>query len=564
MSTAATATPPAPALDPRRWVTLGIVLMALIIVVLDNTVLTVAIPTILRDFHTELPSLQWVLTGYSLTFATLLIIGGRLGDLYGARTMFILGAALFGVGSFLASIATSVPSLLLGESLIEGIGASLMLPATLAILSNTFTGHERAKAFAVWGAMAGAGVAFGPVLGGWLTTDYSWRWSFRINLVVTPLAVLGGLLFIKPTPRAERRQRIDVVGAVLVATGTFLLVFGLSEGGTYGWFRPLRTLTVLGHPVWPEGRPVSAIPVTFVLAVALLVGFHAWERAREVRGRDPLFEFGLLRHLGFRYGLITTAVLAMGQLGFLFVIPVLLQDGKHLSALDSGLWIVPSGLFIIVGAQIGGRLTRRINTTHVVRLGLVLEAVGLCATALVITPDVTLGALLPGFALFGIGLGFASSQLTNVVLSEIPPDHAGTASGANTTVRQIGAALGIAIIGSLLTTQTIRSATSQVGRSTLPTGLKEAAGTQLHSAGVGFTPPAGTAPGDLRTLGGILEHAVANGARPAMLFAAAVIVVGAALSFLIPKLDLPDDDAGALAGVDTIDPVEALEVLDAV
>ena len=132
-----------PEADPRRWLTLGVVVMALIIVALDNTILTVAIPTILRDFHTELPSLQWVLTGYSLTFATLLIIGGRLGDIYGARRMFILGAALFGVGSLLASVATSVPTLLVGESLIEGIGASLMLPATLAILSNTFTGRER-------------------------------------------------------------------------------------------------------------------------------------------------------------------------------------------------------------------------------------------------------------------------------------------------------------------------------------------------------------------------------------------------------------------------------------
>jgi EmrB/QacA subfamily drug resistance transporter len=552
-----------PSDDPRRWITLAIVVMAMIIIVLDNTVLTVAIPTILRDFHTELPSLQWVLTGYSLTFATFLIIGGRLGDIYGARRMFILGAALFGVGSFLASIASSVPTLLLGESLIEGIGASLMMPATLAIISTTFTGPDRAKAFAIWGAVAGAAVAFGPVVGGFLTTSYSWRWSFRINLVIAPLAIIGAVLFVRPTPTSGRRQRIDGVGALLVAAGTFLLVFGLSEGGTYGWFEPLRALTVLGHTAWPASRPISAIPVVFVLAALLLGAFYRWERGREAGGRDPLFEFGMLGHLGFRYGLLTTAVLAMGQLGFIFVLPVVLQDGKHLSALDSGLWLVPSGLFIVLGAQIGGRLTRRVNTTLVVRHGLVLEALGLCAIAAAMHPGLTFVQLLPGFALFGIGLGFASSQLTNVVLSDIPPDHAGAASGANTTVRQMGAALGIAIIGSLLSTQTTRGAVSRVASSTLPSGVKEAASAQLRSAGVGFRPPAGAAAQDVSTLRHILETSLTTGARPALLFAAVVVTLGAGLSFLIPRLPPPPADELA-AGLTTIDPVEALEAFDAV
>jgi EmrB/QacA subfamily drug resistance transporter len=510
--------------DPRRWITLAIVLLSTIIIVIDNTVLTVAIPTILRDFHTELPSLQWVLTGYSLTFATFLIIGGRLGDIYGARRTFIAGATLFGIGSYLASESSSVPSLLLGESLIEGIGASLMMPATLSILSTTFTGSERSRAFAAWGATAGAAVAFGPLLGGYLTTSYSWRWSFRINLFVAPLAVIGALLFMRASAPAARRQRIDVVGAVLIATGTFLLVFGLSEGSAYGWFQPTRALTVLGWTAWPATRAISAIPIVFVLALAVLTGFIVWERTRERTGRDPLFQLGLLRHLGFRYGLLTTAVLAMGQLGFLFVLPVVLQDGKHLSAQESGLWLVPSGLFIVLGAQLGGRIARRVNTTVVVRAGLVLEMLGLCAIAIAMTPHLTFPQLLPGFALFGVGLGFASSQLTNVVLSEIPAESAGAASGANTTVRQIGSALGIAVIGSLLTTQT------------------------AHALGSGHP----------------IEVALPDAARPALLFAAAVVTVGTCLSFLIPMLAPAADDAAALAGVGTIDPVEALEVFDGV
>jgi predicted MFS family arabinose efflux permease len=434
-----------------------------------------------------------------------------------------------------ASISHSLPVLLLGESLIEGIGASLMLPATLAIISNTFSGRERVKAFAAWGALAGASAAFGPGVGGYLTSDYSWRWAFRINLVVAPIAVLGGLFVVRPSPPADRRQRIDVTGAVLVAIGTFLLVFGLSEGGRYGWWKPLGPLSMRGHRIWPGSRPVSAIPVAFVGAVALLLAFVWWERNRSRKGRDPLFEFELLHHRSFRYGLLTTAVLAMGQLGFLFVMPVFLQDGRHLSALDSGLWLVPLGLFIMVGAQVGARLNRYIGTVAVVRAGLVLEAVGLCAVAAVITPGLRLLEVLPGFAVFGIGLGFASSQLTNVVLSEIPAGHAGAASGANTTVRQIGAALGIATVGSLLTTLTARKAVSGVAASGLPAGLRATADSRIHEVGVGFTPPAGTSSGDAATLRHILDGAVAHGARPALLFAAAVVTVGAGLSFLIPS-----------------------------
>src|SRR5579862_6590621 len=189
--------------DPRRWITLAIVIISAFIVVLDNTVLNVAIPTILKEFHTTLPSLEWVITGYALTFATLLIIGGRLGDVYGHRRVFVVGAALFGVGSLLASVSQSVGVMILGEAIIEGIGASLMLPATLAILSTTFHGRERATAFATWGATAGVAAASGPVVGGFLTDFYSWRWAFRINVVIAPLAIVGALCFMQRGVRSD-------------------------------------------------------------------------------------------------------------------------------------------------------------------------------------------------------------------------------------------------------------------------------------------------------------------------------------------------------------------------
>jgi EmrB/QacA subfamily drug resistance transporter len=521
----------------RRWITLGIVVMAAFIVALDNSVLNVAIPTILRELDTDLLSLQWVLTGYSLTFATFLVIGGRLADIFGARRTLIIGAALFGLGSFVASIANSVPVLVFGEALIEGIGASLMLPATISIISTTFQGPVRATAFAAWASSFGAAVAFGPIIGGYLTTYYSWRWSFRINVIVAPITIIGALLFMAPSPRHARRQRIDVPGALLVASGMFLFVFGLSEGGMYGWLAPLRDFTVGPWTLWSSDAAVSLVPVSFVLAILLLATFVVVERAKERADNDPLFEFGQLRHLGFRYGLLTTMILSMGQLGLIFVMSVFLQDGRHLSAVDNGLWLLPIGVSIVLGSQFGGRLVHVVGATTVVRVGLTLEVLGLLVVAFAISPDVAFTSLLPGFILFGGGIGFAVAQLTNVVLSDVPAERAGSASGANSTVRQIGSALGIAVVGTLLTTLTVRHAVDAInGAADLTPDVKARVVSGVRAGGVSFDSSSIGSPGAVTTVRHALDSAVTAGARPALFFAAGVVAIGTAVSFLIPTV----------------------------
>ena len=537
----------------RRWITLGIVVMAAFIVALDNSVLNVAIPTILRELDTDLLSLQWVLTGYSLTFATFLVIGGRLADIFGARRTLIVGAALFGLGSFIASIAHSVPVLVFGEALVEGLGASLMLPATISIISTTFTGPVRATAFAAWASSFGAAVAFGPIIGGYLTTYYSWRWSFRINVIVAPITILGAMLFMAPSPRSERRQRIDIPGALLIASGMFLFVFGLSEGGTYGWFVALRDFTVGPWTVWSSDAAVSLVPVSFVLSIVLLTTFVVVERAKERADDDPLFEFGQLRHLGFRYGLLTTMILSMGQLGLIFVMAVFLQDGRHLSAVDNGLWLLPIGVAIVLGSQCGGRLVHRVGATTVVRVGLSLEVLGLVLVALVISPHVTFLSLLPGFLLFGTGIGFAVAQLTNVVLSDVPAERAGSASGANSTVRQIGSALGIAVVGTLLTTLTVRHAVDAINSAIdLPPDVKARVVSGVRAGGVSFDSSSIGSPAAAATVRHALDSAVTAGARPALFFAAGVVAIGTAVSFLIPKV-----------GPITTEEIVELEALDA-
>jgi predicted MFS family arabinose efflux permease len=230
----------------------------------------------------------------------------------------------------------------------------------------------------------------------------------------------------------------------------------------------------------------------------------------------------------------------MGQLGLLFVLPVFLQDGKHLSAETNGVWVLPTGLFIILGAQVGGRLTRIVGTTAVARAGLVLETIGLVVLAVVMSPSLGFLTLLPGFAFFGVGIGFASSQLTNVVLSAIPPEDAGAASGANTTSRQIGAALGIAVIGSILTSETIRRAVPSVRAATaLPVTLRAQIAASLRELGPNVVVPAHAAPHQVAILQRIIATALADASQPALYFAAAVVGLGALLSLLIPRIGPP-------------------------
>ncbi|MCU1394027.1 MAG: drug resistance transporter, EmrB/QacA subfamily [Ilumatobacteraceae bacterium] len=541
------------AADPRRWITLGIMSATVIIISLDTTVLNVAIPTILKDFHTTLPSLQWVITGYALVFASLLIIGGRLGDLFGHRRIFVIGAALFGTGSLIAALSQSVPQLVIGEAVIEGVGAALMMPSSLAILSKSFVGHERAVAFGLWGAVGGASAAFGPVVGGFLTSDYSWRWSFGINVIIVPLAIIGALLFTPKLRHEGRRERLDIRGAVLVASGMALLVFGLSEGSEYGWLTPKRDILLGGHDIWPASRPVSLVIVAFVIAIVILTAFYRLSRAKERDDASPLFEFGQLRHRSFRFGLLTVAALSLGQLSLAFVLPVFLQEGRHLSAETNGLWQLPSGLCFLIGAQISSRLARRLPLAVIVRIGVVMTICGFAYLAIVISPSLQFWTLFPTYIMYGIGFGLSIPQITNIVLTEVEPDKAGAASGANNTAKQMGVSLGVAIIGSLVTSRTIASAVDRVGNaSSLSPELKAQAAALLRKNGVTFIPPAHASAADVATLRRIFVEGLASGAKWPLVFSCITGLVSLIVSFGIPRRpaaahDVVIDDEARLA-----------------
>jgi EmrB/QacA subfamily drug resistance transporter len=438
--------------DNRRWWTLGFTLLAVIVTVIDNTVLTVAIPRIMADLDATISSVQWVFTGYALTFASLLVIGGRLGDIYGPRRIVLIGVSLFGVGSLVAALATSLPMLILGEAVIEGIGAALLVPNTLSLVARTFEGRERAFAFAAWATAVGAAAALGPVLGGFLTTYYSWRWAFGINVFVAPAVVIGTLLTTDADAEMGERQRLDFRGAFLIAAGMFLVVFALSQGSVYGWWQPKQAVAVAGLVVWPVSAPISVVPVALVVGVGLLVVFVRTELSLERRQRDPLFEFSQFRHLTFRYTNITTFCIAFSQLGVSLSLALYLQEAEHLSPMENGLWVFPIGIAILVGAPFGGWLSRSWGATATLRLGTALNFVGLVILSLLLSSGVDYWTILPAFLFSGFSSGIVSSQINQVLLHDIDPLRAGAASGVNTTARQSAGALGVAVLGTIFAT----------------------------------------------------------------------------------------------------------------
>jgi len=511
----------------------------LFIIVLDNTILNVAVPTIIRQFHTQVSSLQWVISGYSLVFASLLISFGRLGDIIGRRKLFFVGAALFATGSLIASLSQSVVQLFLGESLIEGIGAAMMLPATLSILSATFRGRERGVAFAVWGSVAGGAGALGPWIGGILTTDYSWRWAFRVNVVIAPLAILAGIFYVHES-KDERGKGLDLPGVVAVTAGLFALVFGIIEAARYGWWKPVGNQSIGGWN-WPL-HAVSVVPVSLAISAVVLVAFVRIELRRVAADKPVVFDFTDLVHRGFRYGLINTTVLAMGEFGAFFVLPIFLQAGLHLSAIRSGTWLLPAGIMAFVGGGIGGQLSRRYGPKYVITVGLTLEAIGIWGYVAVFSSSTTFYSLLPALMLHGIGIGFATSQLTNVVLSDIPPQKAGSASGAAGMVRQVGTALGIALIGAIFVSQATSHVRHDLAQARdIPTAVREQVVKGVGD-GIGGGAPVGASDTPTgRRIGILVSTGVADAARPAVAFAGVVVTVGALISLLVPNIPAEEE-----------------------
>ena len=434
----------------RKWAPLFVLSLGLAIIIIDTTLLNVSLKYLIIDLKTNIQALQWVITAYSLTLAALTITGGRLGDLFGRKRMFVLGAAIFAIGSFVASQSNHVSTMIIGESLIEGVGAALMMPATASLLVSTYRGRQRAIAMGVWGGIAAASSAIGPILGGYLTTNFSWRWGFRINVVVAAILIIGSIL-VKECRDNEEKPRLDFLGVILSSLGLLGIVFGIIESSRYGWWAAKEVFSVgkyaidLGH--------YSVVPLSIILGIAFMSLFLVWQHIVTERKGTPLVSLTLFKNYQFSSSLLVTAVMAIGQAGIIFSFPIFFQAVRGLDAFHTGLAFLPMSATALMVAPLSGIvLTKRISPKRLIQTGLLLGTISLLVIRTALRVDSNVSDFIPGMILYGAGLGLTMAQISNMALSAVSVEEAGEASGVNNTIRQIGSSLGSAIVGAALLT----------------------------------------------------------------------------------------------------------------
>jgi EmrB/QacA subfamily drug resistance transporter len=425
----------------NRWAPLAVLAAAQFVMVLDQAVMNVSISQLVTDLDTDVTAIQAVITFYSLVMAMLMITGGKLGDLVGRRRAFVTGLVIYAIGSTITAVAPTVLVLALGWSVLEGIGAALVLPALAALIAGTYEGRERAVAYSVIGGVAGAGIAVGPILGGWATTELSWRVVFVGEVVV----VIGILVFahlLRDAPAAGARPRLDLVGALASAAGLGLIVLGILQASSWGWLVPKNS------PVEPFGFALT--PFVVAAGALLLWWFAWWQRERERRDTDPLVHLDLFRIPQLRAGLATFLAQNLILLGTFFVVPLYLQLVLGLNALETGVRMLPVSVTMFLASVAGARLGARFATRSLVRAGLV--AVIAAILWLLSSVEPTLDELRFGIsmALLGLGLGLIVSQLGNVVQSSVDTSGRSEAGGLQYTAQQLGAALGVALVGAIV------------------------------------------------------------------------------------------------------------------
>ena len=408
-----------------RGVTLAVLSLSVLIINLDGTILNVALPSIVRDLHATSTQLQWVVDAYIIVLAGLLLIAGSLGDHWGRKRVFLIGLLIFGVGSALSAFSTSTGSLIAARAFM-GVGGAAVMPSTLSILTNVFREpHDRARAIGLWSGTNGLGLALGPLIGGWLLAHYWWGSVFLINV---PIALITGVTALVAIPDSRNADAAapDIVGAVLSLVGVSSLLWGIIEAPSRGWTSPLILSAIIGS----------------VVVAAVLV---RWE----LRSSHPLVELAFFRKRRFSVAMGGLALTLFALSGTMFLLTQYLQFSLGYSPFQTGLRITPIALVLIVVASVSTTLARYAGSKVVVVAGMVLIALGLQLLSTV-TIHTTYTDALPAFFLLGIGAGLAIAPCTDAVMGSVPNHLAGIGSATNSTALQIGSALGVAVIGSLL------------------------------------------------------------------------------------------------------------------
>ena len=489
----------------NRWLTLAVLCVPLLIVSLDNTVLNVALPTLVRDLHASDSELQWIVDAYVLVFGGLMLVSGSVADRVGRKRTFLVGLAVFAMCSTWAALSKS-SGMLIAARASMGLGATLIMPATLAIITNTFTERgERQRALGIWAGTTGAGVALGPIVGGVLLAHFDWGSVFLINVPIALVGLAAGIPFV-PNSRNEHAQRLDLVGSLLSILGLGLVLWAVIEAPVHGW----TSAEALG---------------TGAGGIVTLAGFVGWE----ARTSHPMLKLRFFRQGGFSGAVVSTATMTFALMGMLFVMTQFLQFQLGYSALQAGIRMLPAAGAIVVVAPLSAIVVRRLGTKLTVALGLAIVAGGLWQISGA-TVTTTYSGVVAGAIMIGVGAGLVMPASTGSLMGTLPLEHAGVGSATNGTFLNIGGALGVAILGSVMASRYQHQ-------------LAASAAVQLLPAAVGHTAlgSLGAALLVATHVGGLLGTALATAARAAFMdgmslaleFAAGVVLSGVLVALVV-------------------------------
>jgi len=428
------------------WGVIAMLAAAQFIMVLDTTVMNVSITQVAEDLNTTIVGLQTAITMYTLVMAAFMLLGGKLGDRWGAKRAFWIGLLVYGAGSFITALAPTLGVLLVGWSFIEGFGAVLVIPAIAALTAATYSGRQRALAYGILGGVSGASAALGPLIGGYVTTYYTWRLVFAAETVV----VLGVMLFLRLIPATTgHKSKLDTTGAFLSAASLGMIVFGILSSSQWGWIAPSASVPVInGIPLTPLG--LSPVFWLIVGGLLLLRVFMRHEQTFIDAGKEPLLDIRLLKIPPMRAGLVTYLSQQFIIMGTFFVLPLFLQTVLGFDALETGIILLPLSLSLLVFALAGARLSGRYSPKRIAYFGLLLMLSGLVLLIAFTDTDLNSIGFKIALALVGAGNGLLVSQLGNVIMSSIPPERGSEAGGLQGTAMNLGASLGVALIGSIL------------------------------------------------------------------------------------------------------------------
>ncbi len=503
----------------RKWWTLGAMCFALFMIMLDNTVVNVALPSIQRDLGASISELEWTINGYTLSFAVLLATGGRLGDIFGRRRLFLLGVVIFALSSATAGLALSSTDLVLSR-VVQGAGAALMMPATLSIITDAFPAQERGKAMGMWAGVSALALAVGPVLGGFLTEHVSWRAIFYLNIPVAAGAIAASLFAVRESRDTTVGRDVDYMGVAVLTAGLTALVLALVEGNSWGWGSP-EIVSLLGGSV---------------VALALFV-------AVELRVGTPMIEFHFFSDRNFLGAVVVALIVSFAMLGVFFFLALYMQDILGYSPLEAGVRFLPSTLMIVVVAPVAGRVSDRVGARWLIAAGLTIVAASLF-TFSGVAVDSSYADLLPGFMMLGIGIALTMSPMTSAAMNAVAVEKAGIASGVLSMFRMVGGSLGVAVTGAIFQ-GLIRSRLE-----TLLTGTGVSAGQRselAHTFGAASSGGLrGMAPAQARQVVAAGQESFVYALGHAMEVSAGVALVGAVIAALAIRVQRHEGDGHAV------------------